>query len=344
MSDLAGGLAQAANTAPSAPAASPAPETPSTPSQPASSTAPVSLADHFRQIEETPPSDAPPTPEAPAPAPATEEPPKVDATAEETAGPIPFERHKAVLESTRKKAAEEAVQQFQQQYGEAIQFATAFNADPVATAVGLMDRLQTHPEYGPQLKSYAARVLSQRRQQQPPADPEPQADVVFKYEDGSEGRTFSDAQLRKWQEWNTKQMRQQLTQELAPVMQIAQREKAEQAKQQYVAQVTDSYRPFAEEIMAMPGFAEHRDEILTRQRELFDQSSRSGQAVDPMQLVLRAYREIVPAKLQQQQQQQLVTSAMAKAAGRDANPAAVVASPPPTPKSLTDAFAQVGLR
>jgi hypothetical protein len=338
MSDLAGGLASTANATP---AAAPAPAEVSAPaSQPASSPTPVSLVDHLRQAEE-PASDAPPTPEAQAPAPAIAEQPQVEAVAEKPSEP-PQHRWADILENARKKAAEEAVAQFQQQYrGGELQIAERFKADPVGFITQAVAELQAHPQFGPQLRSHAARTLAQRG---PKAEPEPQPDLVGKDASGQEVSFFSAEQARKWQQWQSNQMRQQLMQEFAPVMDIAKEREAEKAQTQYVAQAMDAYRPAIEEVMEMPGFKEHRVEIVKRQQELFDEAIKAGQQADPMRLVLKAYREIVPGKLQQQQTAQLASSALAKAAGRDANPAAVVSSPPPAPKSMLEAFQQVGLR
>jgi hypothetical protein len=285
-------------------------------------------------------SDAPAAPQVEQPAPAIVEPPAVEASAAKPGEP-PQERWPTILENARKKASEEAQTQFQQQYAGHLQLAQAMQSDPVGTITQLVAELQAHPTYGPQLKSHAARTLAAR---QPKAEPEPTPDLVSRDANGQEVTFFSADQARKWQQWNANQMRQQMTQEFAPVMQIAQERKAEQAKQQYVAQAVDGYRPYVDELQEMPGFSENREAIVKRQQEMFAAAVKSGQHVDPMALVMRAYREIVPAKLQQQQQEQLATSALAKAAGRDANPASVVSSPPSPPKSLRESFANLGLR
>jgi hypothetical protein len=334
MSDLAGGLASTANATP---AAAPAPAEVSAPaSQPASSPTPVSLVDHLRQAEE-PASDAPPTPEAQAPAPAIAEQPPVEAVAEKPSEP-PQHRWADILENARKKAAEEAVAQFQQQYrGGELQIAERFKADPVGFITQAVAELQAHPQFGPQLRSHAARTLAQRG---PKAEPEPQPDLVGKDASGQEVSFFSAEQARKWQQWQSNQMRQQLMQEFAPVMgfqeQLKRAQEMETQTQDYVQRAS----PLLAELQEMPGFNEHKQEIAKKQAELF----KADPEADVVKLWFKAYREIVPGKLQQQQTAQLASSALAKAAGRDANPAAVVSSPPPAPKSMLEAFQQVGLR
>jgi hypothetical protein len=337
MSDLAGGLASTANAAPAAPAPAP-----SAPASPSASSAP-SLSEAFQQFgvgEES--GAAPEQPTVESPAPAIVEPPTAEPSAEEAAGPIPFERHKAVLESTRKKAAEEATRELREQYRDALSFAEAFEANPIETAFHLMNQLQTHPEHGKALRSRIASMLAQRQQQAPAApavEPEPQADVLFNYSDGTQGRTYSDEQLRKWQQWNATQQEQRIAKQFEPLRQLQEQVTRQREQQKQTSEYVQKNTPLANELREMPGFKEHVQEIQAKQAELFKATPQA----DPLHLWFRAYREIVPAKLQAQQQQQLVTSALNKSAGRDSNPAAVVASPPSVPKSIREAMAQQGL-
>lgn len=342
MSDLAGGLAATANAAPAAAESAPAPSTPS--SQPASS---PSLTEAFQQFgvgEEA--SAAPETPVVDAPAPATEEPPPVEPVAEETAGPIPFERHKAVLESTRKKAAEEAVQQFQQKYGGAISWQEQFNADPIGTFMRLGQELQAHPDLSQQLRSEAGRLLAaQRRPQQqaapePQAEPEPAPDLVGRDANGQEVRFYSAEQQAKREAWREQQWERRSAERYAPLMELQKQYAAMQEAKKQTADYVERNRPLAEELREMPGFADHRADIEKRQQELMQTVAQA----DPLRMWFRAYREVVPAKLQAQQQQQLVATALNKSAGRDSNPGAVVASPPPASRDLRELFAQQGLR
>jgi hypothetical protein len=170
-------------------------------------------------------------------------------------------------------------------------------------------------------------------------DTEPEADL-----ETADGQLlYSAPQLAKREAWTAAKLRRELTQELAPAMEVARERQADRDQRQYVTQAVESYRPMVTELQAMPGFAEHKAEILQRQQALFDTAVKARQPVDPLTLAVRAYREIVPAKLQALRDQQLTASAVAKAAGRDANPAAVHASPPPSPKTMADALKQFGV-
>jgi hypothetical protein len=345
MSELSGGLASTANATPAAPSA---PSTPSAPaSQPASSS--ISLSDAFQQAgvgEEAASAATEIQPEATAPAPATVEPPAPDPSAEvEAAGPIPLDRHKAVLESTRKKAAEEAIAQFQQQHGEAITFATAFNADPVGTAVHLIQQLQAHPEYGQALRSHAGRMLAAQRQRQPQpqaqAEPEPAPDLIGRDANGQEVSFYSAQQAAKRDAWREKQFEQRFAERFAPLNELQQQVQQFRQREQETQDYLKRSSPLVEELKEMPGFNDYKQEIGARQAELFKQSPNT----DPVKLWFRAYREIVPGKLQHKQTQELATSALAKAAGRDANPAVVNGSAPPGPGApFRDHLAALGLR
>ena len=335
MSELASGLASTANAAPADSAPAPTPEPSSTPAAPS---APQSFADHLRAMEADPAPPETPTPPAPVgDAPTIAEPQKVEApTGDAPKGPIPFDVHHTALKNAREKAAQE----FQQQYGDAIQFATAFNADPVATVVHMVQQLQSHPEYGQALRSHAGRMLAaQRQQQRPQPEPEPEPDVVFRYADGTEGRTYSAEQLVKRDAWREKQIEQRIAERFAPLNDLQQKFTQAREIETKTKEYVQRNAPFAEQLKAMPGFSEHVQEIQAKQVELF----RASPTSDPMALWFQAYREIVPAKLQQKQQAELATTALAKAAGRDANPAAVSPNPSPVPKSIHEAFAQLGL-
>ena len=338
MSELASGLASTANAAPAAAESAPAPSS----STPAAS-GPISLSDAFAQFDVGKEESTPVTPETPVPsgeAPTIAEPPQDQAQAGETKpGPIPFDVHKTALENARKKASEE----FSQQYAEAMQFAQSFNADPIGTFMHLGQQLQNHPEFGQALRSTAGRMLAAQRQrqpQQPAAEPEPTPDVIFRYSDGTEGRTFSAEQLAKRDAWREKQTEQRLLDRFAPLSKLQEQWQHAQKLEQQTHEYVQRQAPLAEELQAMPGFKEHLSDIKAKQTELMH----SVPNADPMRMWFRAYREVVPAKLQQQQQDQLASSAMQKAAGRDANPGTVVGSSPAAPRSMQEALAQVGLR
>lgn len=341
MSDIASGLASTSNAS-SAPAApTPAPST--TPA--ASSSAPLSMSDALQQAgygqdeSNTAPSTDPaalpvaPTREASADQPV----PGADAAK----GPIPFERHEAAIKNARDTGRQDAETAFQQQHGHALQFAQAWQTDPIGSLQRVVEEMRSDPTLGPQLASLAGRQLAAQRKGQAPPQPEAEPEPDLQTQDGT--LLYSDKQQRKWQAWNSKQQMAQLEQRFGPALQLAKSMQQVQEADAQTQQALESYAPMVQEIRAFPGFEEHRADILKRQHELFEQAFRSGQRVNHVALLAKAYREIVPARQQAKSQQQLMASATAKAAGRDPNPAAVASAPPSAPKSMREALAQVGL-
>lgn len=351
---LDAGLASTTNTtAPAAPSS-----TPTTAASPVER--PTSWDDAFEktshlEAEAPTPEPAPTTPVVQdGQAPATAEPPPapVDATAPENTGPIPFHVHKTALENARKKASEEAVQQFQQQHADALSNWEALSRDVPGTLIQMLDEAMRVPQFAQVITSHAAKVMAGRRgqqpqHQQPQAEPEPPMFV-----DGPNGEVIYDpGQVRKWQEWNARKTRaeleQQFSQQFAPLMELSQGVQQARQHETQVQQAVENFRPLLAEWEQMPGFTEHKAAIVKRQSELFEQAFNAGQRVDHMALLTRAYREIVPHKLQaqqqqtvQQHQQQLVASAVAKSTGRTDNPAAAAPAAPRRPRSFDEAFEQ----
>lgn len=335
---------------------SPAPvATPAAPSTP-----PRTMSDALQQAgygqDDVPGAspETPPTLEGSAPATAEPSTPVQGEAAPVTKeGPIPFQAHKTALDNARVKEREAVIAQLQQEL-------TPIKAHlPIAQAIArdvetggidglnqLLAEYARHPQLGPQLRSMMGRALGQLRGQAAPvADTEPEPDLESPVRD-AQGQVvgyepvFSAKQLAKWQAWNTNRIKADIGQQFAPMRQLQERFVQAQEQESQTAAYVQRSSPLAEELKAMPGFEDHKQEIAKKQQALFDATP----TADPMQLWFRAYREVVPSKLQAQQQQSLESAALAKAAGRDANPAAVVASPPPTPQSMREALAQVGLR
>jgi hypothetical protein len=346
MSDLASGLAATANTtpAPSAPAPTPESSTPSAPVQPST---PQSFADHLRAIEDDP---APAAPEPVAPVgdvPTTEEPqPEIEAAGKE--GPIPFTVHKTALENARTKERESVLQQVQAELEPIKPMLPVAQAIAQDVQTGTLDGLNQllneyaqHPILGQQLKSMLGRMLNKARtQQQPQAQPDPEPEADLQTADGA--LVYSAQQLAKREQWLTRQWQRQMEQQIAPFKQLTERvQKAEQIQQQRT-EAHSRASQWLEHWSKQPHFTEHKSEIAKAQAEFFQQGHDTQTALGLA--YAKVVQEVVLPKLQQQQQQQLVTSAMAKAAGRDANPSAVSANPPSTPRSISEAFQQVGLR
>jgi hypothetical protein len=96
----------------------------------------------------------------------------------EPVGPVPLDRHKAVIENTRTKSHEEGRQaartQFAQEYGfiatlppvvaqQASSIVRQLVTDPVTFLVSALDELSAQPQYAAALRSHVARLLGSRQ-------------------------------------------------------------------------------------------------------------------------------------------------------------------------------------
>jgi hypothetical protein len=116
--------------------------------------------------------DAASTPETAATPPEAAKTPTPTQTAP-TPGPIPLTVHQKALENARIKAAAEERATFDRDFGwartvdrQALDNFSRLNQDPVAFVTELAKSLSTHPTYGPQMRSAAARTLATGRGQQ----------------------------------------------------------------------------------------------------------------------------------------------------------------------------------
>ena len=348
-SALATGLAATTNT--------PADSTPAPASSPAPAS-PISIGDHFKAAGVGEESGPPLTPEAPAgEVPTIAEPPpgQTDANKE---GQIHWDAiskhpaHLTAVEKARTQAASETEQRLMQQWQAELEPVKQYV--PVAAAIAqdvqagtiegwarLTNEYLNHPQLGSQVRSALGRELGRRPQPSAAPAPETEPEADLQTADGEP--VYSAKQLKAWHQWNARQQEQRFHEQFAPVQEIAQQVKQVRETQQQTRQYVQQSQPLLTELQALPGFTDHTKEIAEKQSELFAQAYQRGEKPDVVSLWFRAYREIVPAKLQQQQHTQLVQSATAKAAGRTDNPASVAASPPPPPKDLAAAFKQFGV-
>lgn len=164
------------------------------------------------------PSSAPSAPSTPASATATPSATTPSASAPDTKGPIPFDRHEAILRGayTERDAAQKALQEHQQKYG----WADQFYQNPYGFVENWLDQLVGMPQFEQQVLAKAARMLQSRRGHAA-ATEEPQPDVPIVDGNGTvTGQTYSAAQLKKWREWDWQQKQAGLDQRLQPLEQM----------------------------------------------------------------------------------------------------------------------------
>jgi hypothetical protein len=313
-------VASTPDAAPAAPATSAPTSAPETaPSRP------TSMHDAFARIEAKEQTDQPVAATVPPVAPIPGQPPQ--------------EKWPQILENARTKAAQEATAKFEQDYGWAktidrntlgawTQTAQRMSTDPIGFLSDFMQELQTHPTYGPQLRSQAGRMLATGNR-----DPEPQPDVQIVNEQGQvTGLTYSATALAERDAWNRRQITAAFQQELQPLK--ADRESAIAAQQaeetsRYVNGVADS-------------IVTRIDRILDGDKALYEHVD-ALMAADPSLDAIDAALEVRSTHLAPLAEQRAVEKAQLinkqKAAGTTANGRGVSATPKrPTNRSELAAY------
>lgn len=160
-----------------------------------------------------------------------------DAKPREHAGPIPFERHEAILKAERQQRTDLEAKWKRVEWASAladaghtpeqVQRALAISGGLAGNTVAFIEQLLREaagePTLSAQVRSIAARVLGTS---QPPAvatdDTEPQPDYFTPNEDGTRTPFYSGPQQQKWQAWHQRQMTSEIDQRLAPLEKVRQ--------------------------------------------------------------------------------------------------------------------------
>lgn len=197
---------------------------------------------------------------------------------EEPRGPIPLDRHKAVIENTRKKAAEEALKQYDwvQKYGD---------AQAAQQRLAVTEWMERDPVGF--LRTYAAnqgidpRTLFPQEQAAPApkAEEPPQPDILL--ENGQ--MTYSTERLQQLLAYQERQLSTRFERELAPI-------KQERAITQLQIQATGKAKQEIAAARNWPGFHDNQADI-----KAFLEANQSATLRD-------AYIAVVPAKLAEQAQ------------------------------------------
>lgn len=289
-------------------------------------------------------SDAAQTAALPTEAPLTPEPPP---------GPLPYERHKAILdkayaERDSLKAQMEELSWAQQvpaavrpQIHRIIEMAARTQGDPVAFAMELVQEAQNDPRHAAALKSHAARILGTRAPSQP-ADEEPGPDIVV---DGHSW--YSAAQQAKREQWLTRQLAGQMSavvqEQVGPLATLAQRVADAEAKQVAAREAEAFATTHFEKVSKLPGFKEHQAEISAA----FDAEIAKVPKADQDRMapiVLRdVCNDILLPKLTATSSQTLLKTLTAKAVNGSLGTTPTVAATATRPRSMREALQQQGL-
>jgi hypothetical protein len=274
---------------------------------------------------------------------ATQLPPDPATTTDAVKGEPPKERWDSILANARTKAREEALAE----HKNALEIFKSLQSDLPGTLTQMLEEAAGDQRFSDQITAKAAAILNARKAQAK-ADSEPQPDAVMRYEDGTQEPTYTPAQQRKWAEWNSRQMKSGLLNDLKPLLEMKEQIDAHRETQRVTQEAVSVAEKRGATWKSMPFFEDHKGAILERQKALFaDASQQPGfDAVNgPWELLQQAYAEVVQTqalpKLQSQQTDSLVAQAARKRAGSSSDPAASAPAQPRKPRTVDEALDQV---
>jgi hypothetical protein len=279
---------------------------------------------------------ADPPPEGATALPATD---ATNADAPSEPGPIPYSRHKEILEGERTKLAEQEAKWQRvawadelatagytpEQIREAIGTQRALRENPVAALEELYGAIQNSPHYAEQARSFAGKLLGSKAQAE---DAEPQPDLIGQDANG-QFRVYSAEQLAKREAWLERRMVGQLEQRFQPLLQAHQQ--AQQREQQQARDVQEAGAAKAEfdAFKDRPHFAEHKADILAFMQAKQWQVPLS----DAYNHIL--VTKVIP-KLQETGKAQAMADFQKQAQASSAKPSSAAPVTPATPKSFFD--------
>lgn len=261
--------------------------------------------------------------------------------AQEPTGPIPFDRHKAILEGTRKEYDDQYgwVKQgnvTREQYERMLHWQQRAAQDPVAFTEQLIREMNAHPVYKQQLASLAGKALAARRGQAEMPAPDVQ---VMDQAGNVVSTTYSAGQLAKRDAWLTNQILKQVEEKLSPVVTTTQQITQERESAAQAARTEAWSTGFVDELASYPHFDQNKQAIGEEVvRMLQSYPANDPRTDDPAfleGLTLRAYQKIVGANRDSQTRQAVLGDLKHKAAASTANPQTSSTSAPKDIKDMT---------
>jgi hypothetical protein len=260
-----------------------------------------------------------------------------------TGGP-PRGKWDKILANARIKARDEALAE----HRDHLEVVAELKRDFPGTLARLLEEAAANPQYSATITAKAAALLNARKQEAK-ANTEPEPDLQTA--DGA--LVYSADQLRKWHQWNSRQVEARLSEKFKPLHDLSQQLETRKQDEKNAQEVQHAVTARWAEWEAMPFLKENIDAIRTRQGELYaemeTQAKESGLPLDfknaPFQALSQAYREVVGSqvlpKLQSQQTDTLVAQAARKRAGSSSDPAASAPAQPRKPRTPDEALEQV---
>ena len=223
----------------------------------------------------------------------------------------------------------------QQDVQEAVRIAQLARNNPIEYLQEFVKDLQTHPTYGAQLKSLAAKALAQRSNPQAQAPPDLNP-IALSLEDG---RTFSAYSAEQVQALVEKAVAQ-VEQKFAPVVKTHEQLQADQQAAAQKAQIDHYVTTTYGDIQTWPGMDDKANQVAVA-NYLRDLKLESDDPREVEILANRAYRTVVLPKLSNKAQSQLLDTLKTKAAASSSvNPGSAGASAPRSPRSFHDTSLQ----
>jgi hypothetical protein len=262
--------------------------------------------------------------------------PPTETTTTTEPGPIPYPRFKEV--NDKWTAASKELEGYGWAKGinpqlaqSAIQLLNRAQQNPLAFTEEL-EALRDHPQFGPQLRSWAARTLGTRiasRQTELPVDETmPEPDLHF--EDGR--KSYSDQQLQKRDQWLLKQWESKIDEKVAPLANKSAATEKYVADQVYSSIQTKATADAKTEIDALrqqyPQFDEHKATVA----EVME--------ANPTYTLKQAWADVFISKVGPQLAGQQAAAVRQKTQAGSANPSRPSGAPPSAPKDFHEALAQ----
>ncbi len=275
-----------------------------------------------------------------------------DATGEGSAaakrGPIPYDRHEAIL----KKAREDADAPWKpysdlrelvpaDRVGQVSGFLRGIDNDPVSTIAGLVQEALNNPNVSPAMRQRIAALVSAGEPQKaaveaakaveakPADDPRPKPDM-----DGG----YSDAQLAKLDEWNQRQALAKFKEEFKPVFESHEKAKQAHELETLKAQKSDWANGVFKEVQALPHFKDFQKEIDAEFRKQAPLLGNDPSDAALEALLYKAYAKIVTPNVGKTSNDALLAELKHKAGAGTTSPTGTRKSPVPKSGSFRENF------
>lgn len=265
-------------------------------------------------------------------------------------GPIPYDRHEAILKKQREDAAAERAaflgryngldRMSPEQWGQVTGLMTDLANSPLDTIGRILDELGSNPATARQLQGWVAQRFplpaatpAAAEREQPAArvddDPMPPPDA-----DGG----YTQDGLAKLLAWQSRRTIAEMSKANAPLQAEIDRMRSERATRDLVMQANDYATNLLTEVSTLPGFKEHQAAIKDKFRALrFPRGTPNG---DITAALYRCYLSVVVPTLAQSAKQDVLSTLDHKAKATTTSPGArTAAAPKAKPMGLREALA-----